>query len=139
MSCSNDETTPSIGASYQRSPVWGRVEEATTAMPRYGTAAAVRATNRRLSPRRETATSPASAEEASRPENAAIAIVNANSSSSAPGEPASAAGSVSTSGSSSSARPSTTISSCTARSANTTTAARSQRREPAPRMLTHAT
>ena len=108
-------------------------------MPRYGTAAAARATNRRLSPRRETATSPASADEASRPENAAIAIVNANSTCSAFGDPASDAGSVSTSGSNSSASPSTTISSCRARSANTTIAARSQRREPAPRTLTQAT
>ena len=108
-------------------------------MPTYGTAAAARATNRRLSPRRETATSPASADEASRPENAAIAIVNANSRCSASGVPATAAGSVSTCGSSTSARPRTTTSSCSARSANTTNAARSQRREPAPRRLTQAT
>ena len=108
-------------------------------MPRYGTAAAARTTNSRLSPRRETATSPASAEDASSPEKAAIAIVNANRMSSTPGAPAIAAGSVSTSGSSSSASPRITIRSWTTRSASTTNAARPQRREPAPRALTSAT
>jgi hypothetical protein len=105
----------------------------------YGIAAAVRAANSRLSPRRETATSPASDEEASRPENAAMAIVNANSRCSASGDPASAPGSVRTSGSNSSASPNTMITSWIPRSATTTSAARSHRRDPAPRMLTHAT
>ena len=139
QSCSNADTSPSIGASTQRSPVCGSVEDATSAIPRYGTAVARRTANRRRSPRRETATSPASADDASRPENAAIAIVNANSSSSTSGVPAICAGSLSTSGSSSSARPSTTTRSCRPRSATTANAARSQRREPAPRMLTQAT
>ena len=85
------------------------------------------------------ATSPASDDEASSPENAAIAIVNANRTCSAFGVPASDAGCVSTSELNTSARPSTTISSCTARSAKITNAARSQRRDPAPRMLTQAT
>ena len=88
-------------------------------MPMYGTAAARTRANSRLSPRRETATSPASAEDASRPENAAIAIVKAKSTCSAPGEPATDAGSVSTSGSNRSASPSRMIKSCTARSAIT--------------------
>ena len=64
---------------------------------------------------------------------------NAKTMSSSEGEPAIDAGSVSTSGWKSSAIPSATISSCRTRSPSTSTAARSKRRGPPPRIATSAT
>ena len=64
---------------------------------------------------------------------------NAKTMSSSDGAPAIEAGSVSTSGWNSSARPSATSSSCRTRSPSTSTAARSKRRGPPPRIAVKAT
>ena len=68
QACSNALATPSSGASIQRSPVWGSTEEAISAIPTYGTTAAISRTPiSRRSPARPILTWPASPEEASMP------------------------------------------------------------------------
>ncbi len=133
-------TTPITGASIHRPPVCGSTEDATSAIPTYGTTAAISRTPiSRRSPRRPIATCPARPEDASMPENATSTSGNANTMSSSEGEPAIDAGSVSTSGWKSNTNPRTSTSSCTARSARTSTAARSNRRGPGPRIAVYAT
>ena len=133
-------TIPITGASIHWSPVCGSAEEATSAIPTYGTTAAISRTPiSRRSPRRPIATCPARPDDASMPENATSTSGNANTMSSSEGEPAIEAGSVSTSGWNSSARPNTSTSSWTSRSASTSTAARSNRRGPGPRIAVNAT
>ena len=73
------------------------------------------------------------------PENATSTSGNANTMSSSEGEPAIEAGSVSTSGWNTSAKPSTSTSNWTSRSASTSTAARSNRRGLGPRIAVNAT
>ena len=73
------------------------------------------------------------------PLNATSTSGNAKTMSSSDGAPAIEAGSVSTSGSNSSASPSTTTSSCRTRSPRTSSAARSKRRGPPPRIAISAT
>ena len=137
---SNAAATPSSGASrYFESPC-GSTEEAISAIPRYGTSAASSRTPiSRRRPRRPIATWPARPEDASIPLKATSTSGNANTMSSRSGAPAIEFGSVSTAGSKSTASPKATTSSCRTRSPRTSTAARSKRRGPGPRIATRAT
>ena len=139
---SNASATPSSGASTQRPPVCGSTEEATSAMPEVGhqrrdqrarrSAAAGRA--------RPIATCPASPEDASMPaerdqhqrEREDHVLERRRRRRSRPDRSAPRAGTAARG-------PSTTTSSCRTRSPSTSTAARSKRRGPPPRIASSAT